>query len=802
MKKTIILLVVLFANVVFVFSQTAPLQIAPLQIEGLKAEVIVRRDHRSIPYIEAKDQSDLYFAQGYVTASDRMFQMDLMRRLARGQTAEIFGRAGLEEDKRWRKLGFTQICDESYKLLKPDVKNALDSYTRGVNAYIAALAVMPADKMPPEYRILQIKPREWLATDSLVIGKILSDALSNTWRQDLTQSLVNQLPRAKADMLSSKIMDQDVVLVGRDKIAPKMTLTEVTRERISENSSAPVSDEILAQADEILELRRTSLQRVGMYMEDQAASNNWVISGKLIADGKPMLANDPHLQPTAPGIWYMVHLTMTGAAGNRVSGVTLPGAPGVTLGHNEHIAWGATNLGPDVQDLFIENAETLKSATTRTEKISVRKNPLGPATDQQIEELSVLETKNGVVYFEDGDKKYSFKWTARDPKNMELGAFYYLNYAKDWKGFNAALKQYGGATQNFIYADMAGNIGWHNAGAIPIRRKGDGSVPYDAGTTDGDWTGMIPYEELPQLYNPASGFIVTANQRVVGNDHKYFSVLSRDAATPWRARRITNLILQLVNNGRKITMDNVRDIQMDVSNIALSEFVNEVIRLGGASPETLEAMKNWDSRMTYDATTSLIINEMRVVFAEKLAEANLVDKDGKRLGIPASLVRERVALTALETNDKNWLPKTYASYKDLLIDSEKQAELNLNALAGRLKKERKDLVWGDYFVANFMHPLAAAPLIGGQFTVRPPGVNGSGQTPNVGASVSMRFIASPGNWDATRHVIPLGQSGDVSSPHFRDQFESWRTGKTEVFQFSKEAVERSTSVVMTMTPKK
>ena len=817
MKKTTLLLLILSALSFSAFSQQT------LVMAGLQGTVTVRRDARSIPYIEAANEADLYFAQGYVTASDRLFQMDLMRRLARGETAEVFGRQGLEEDKRWRKLGFSGITAESYKLLKPELKNALDNYARGVNAYIATLT---EESLPVEYRILQFKPREWVPTDSLVIGKILSDSLSNTWRQDLMRVAIGQMEKNKAEVLLNQKTEYDVVLYGAD--VDKLLLKE--RENLKTfnpvvgparpgGPGAVSVNFLLDESERIENARRASLEKIGMYAENQAASNNWIINGKLTADGKPILANDPHLAPTAPGIWYLTHLTLTGATGSRVSGVTFPGAPGIVLGHNEYIAWGATNLGPDVQDLYIETFDPArpgmykaggewKNATVRSEAIKVRKNPLGPVSDQDTENLDVLETRNGVIYFEDSDKKYALKWTARDPKNVELGAFYYLNKAQNWNDFNKALKTYGGAVQNFIYADVKGNTGWHTAGPVPIRREGTGELPYDGAKGEGEWIGTIEYEDqtrhggMPYVYNPVADFLVTANQRVTGNTHPYASTLSRDAATPWRARRITEMITAMKKAKKKITMDDCRDMQMDVFNIPLMMFAELVHSVSGASPETLGVMASWNGRMNYDSKEALIINEMRVVFAEKLADANLVDKNGKRLNIPAYYVRERVILPALKKQDKDWLPQSYASYEDLLLDCEKQAKLNLNGLAGRLKKDPADLVWGNYFTANFQHPLAGAPLIGGQFTMRPPGVNGSGQTPNVGASVSMRHIASPGNWDATRHVIPLGQSGAPSSPNFKDQFESWRTGKPEIFWFSKEAVEKNSSVEMVMTPRK
>jgi penicillin amidase len=823
MKKTTLLFLILLTAAFSALAQQQTLAVA-----GLQEAVTVRRDARSIPYIEAKNEADLYFAQGYVTAADRLFQMDLLRRVARGETAEIFGRQGFEEDKRWRKLGFTGIVAESYQMLKPELKNAVDNYARGVNAYIATLT---PDKLPVEYQILQFKPREWLPTDSMVIGKILADGLSNTWRQDLVQAAIMQLAdRDKAELLLNQVTPYDVMIYGYDEdkthqrqrrpvkeVPPSPSFDRPKPQISSRPPGMAAINRLLEISEQVEDTRRASLEKIGFYAEDNAASNNWVISGKRTADGKAILANDPHLPPTAPGIWYLTHLSLpTG----RMSGVTFPGAPGIILGHNEYIAWGATNLGPDVQDLYEETFDPArpgmyktekgwKNSTIRKEEIKVRKNPLGPISDQNIEKLDVIETRHGVIYFEDGDKKYALRWTARDPKYTELGGFYYLNRAKDWKEFNDALKNYGGPAQNFVYADVKGNIGYHAAGPVPIRFEATGAVPYDGAKGEAEWIGTIPYDAegpmlngMPRRYTPDSGFLVTANQRVTGTRHEYFSELSRDAAMPWRARRISDMITAVLNSRRKITMDDCRDIQLDVFNIPLAMFAELVHDIDGASPETLGAMAAWNGRTTYDAKEPLIINEMRNVFSQKLADANLVDKDGKRLNISYGYVRERVIIPVLKGNKTKWLPNGFSSFKDLLLECEKQARLNLNALAARLKKDPAELVWGDYFTANFFHPLAGAPLIGGQFTVRPQGVNGSGQTPNVGASVSMRLIASPGNWDITRHVIPLGESGDPKSPYWKDQFESWRTGKAEIFWFSKEAVEKNAPVMMTLTPGK
>lgn len=746
--------------------------------QGLGSEVTVRRDARHIPYIEAANDADLYFAQGYVTASDRLWQMDLMRRLARGETAEIFGKASLEEDKRWRRYNFSKIADDNLQYLSPRLRAALSSYAAGVNAFIATLN---GETIPVEFRLLQYKPGEWRPSDTIVIGKILSDALSTTWRNDLLRASLKDLPAERLADLINQVTPYDVVLFGND--------TAKKQAAASGGLSVPVSASLLAIADEQEKIRRSSLERVGLYAEELAASNNWVISGKRTADGRPILANDPHLLPTAPGIWYLTHLS---SPSMRVSGVTFPGVPGIVLGHNENTAWGATNVGPDVQDLYRETFNDAgkyktpagwQDAVVRKETIKVRINPLKTDTEPVV--LEVLETRNGPIIAEEGGVKYSLKWTASDPKNNEFEAFVALNHAGDWSDFKDALRTYGGATQNFVYADIKGNIGWYAAGRIPVRRSGDGSLPYDGATADGDWTGYIPFNELPNLYNPSSGLIVTANQRITGTSYKY-PQMSRDAAPPWRARRIVDALTSKV----KITMDDVRDVQYDTVNIPLSNLAKAIVAANTASPETIRALRDWDGRMTADSQPALLANEIMGCVASRMATL--------APGVPSSVVRERVVDMAVRERLARWLPTGTKDYPDLFkgCDADRRADLTK-----RFGSDPSAWTWGRTWQSRFPHPLAVVPLIGAQFAIPTVPLNGSGQTPNVGSYVSMRHIASPGAWDTTRHGIPLGQSGDPRSPHFKDQFEAWRTGETQVFPFTQTAVSAATVKTMKLVPR-
>lgn len=775
MRKILFPLTLIFASASILVAQDGK----RITLSGLGSDVTVRRDHRGTPYIEAKNDADLYFAQGYVTASDRLWQMDLMRRLARGETAEIFGAAGLEQDKRWRRFGFAGIADASLKELSPRLRKALDDYARGVNAFIAALD----DKTTPiEFRILQYKPRDWTPSDTIVIGKILADALSTTWHNDILRAKLKQeLSPAKFADLNNQTTPYDLILFGSDTAPPAALRAGLPG----------VSSSIVASAESDAEIRRQGLSLIGIYAEDLAASNNWAISGRRTADGKPLLANDPHLAPAAPGIWYMTQLSTPTM---RVAGVTVPGSPGIILGHNEHIAWGATNVGPDAQDVYEETfnaAGEYKTPTgwampnVRRQAINVRTNLLTTGTTPTA--LEVIETRNGVIVLQENGKKYALKWTAREPANMEFEAFYGINRAKNWGEFKSALKTYGGATQNFIYADAKGHIGWYAAGRVPLRRKGQGAFPYDGATTDGDWVGYIPFGELPNLYDPPSGLIVTANQRIVGTDYKY-QQMARDIASPWRARRI----FELLNAKTRITMDDVRDVQLDALSLPLDMFAKAVVASGKVSPATLDALKSWDGRMTADSRGALLANEIRNCVANKIADDNPP--------VPAGIIRERIVERAIREKLDRWLPSQYSTDDQLYKACDDASRAALSD-PKRLGPDPVAWTWGRVFQSRFPHPLAGVPLIGMQFATPVIGLDGSGTSPNVGSGVSMRHIASPGNWDATRLVIPLGESGDPRSPHFKDQFEGWRTGAPMVFPFSKKSVAAAAKETLILAPK-
>ena len=610
----------------------------------------------------------------------------------------------------------------------------------------------------------------------------MADALSSTYRLDLVKQLLAAVDPAKRADLERVTTPYDVILFGTD-VGDKPRNEEgspaKSQSRKAGNSVTSLSS-ILSLVNSEMDLREASLRRVGLYAEGLAASNNWVISGKRTADGRPILANDPHLMPSAPGIWYISHLETPGM---RVAGVTFPGVPGIVLGHNEHIAWGATNVGPDVQDLYIETfndkgeyqtPDGWRAASIRKEEIRVRTSPL--KTDATAETVEVVETRHGPVIVDDGKQRMALRWTAFDVNNSDLGAFYYLNRARDWAEFRRALSGYGGAMQNFVYADVKGNIGWQTAGKVPMRRAGDGSLPYDGKTNTGDWTGFIPFGDLPHLYNPPEGFIVTANQRIVGTDYRY-PQLVRDFAAPWRARRLHNLLsLDTI-----ATVESVSAAQHDVYNIPLAMIAKEIVESGAAAETTLELLKKWDGRMTPESQAALLVNEIRMCGAAAMAKPVQ--------GVPAYMVRERIFNWAVAEKSARWLPAPFKSYAELLRGCETGV---LNALTERYGPDRTKWTWSQISGARFPHPLAIVPFIGGKFATPKTPLAGSGQTPNVGSFVSMRHIATPGNWDDTRLVLPLGQSGDPASAHYKDQFEVWSNGSSARLPFAPAAINKAT----------
>jgi penicillin amidase len=792
------ILIVLFICV----SAFVPLQEQPTtQIKGIKDTVTIRRDERGIPYIEARNDEDLYFGQGYATAADRLWQMDLFRRTARGELAEVMGAGpgnfALDQDKLHRTYGFIQAADAEYANLSPQSRRVLEAYARGVNAYASSLDVK---SRPPEFQILNYDFRPWTPQDSIVVVKLFFEALSDTWRVDLMRQNIASLPQEKQAALMPVVSPIDVLVVGNDvpaRATPARSTGAIARPLSTESQKALAHNAAVA---------KDALALVGLHADELAASNNWVISGKRTVSGKPLLANDPHLRPSAPSIWYMTHLS---APGIRIAGVTSAGLPGVIIGHNEHIAWGFTNVGPDVQDLYLEKFDPdnpkryqtpsgWQDAVIRREEIKVRKGLASPGHDVVTHEVTV--TRHGPIVFEGDGKRYALRWTAFDTKRMTGDLNYALNRAKNWNEFRVAVRSFVAPTQNIVYADVNGHIGYHASGIIPIRKSGDGSMPYDGSTDAGEWVDYIPIEKLPNLYDPPSGMIVTANQRIVGTDYPYH--LTHLWAQPYRARRIFDLLSETP----KHTADDFRRIIGDVYSIAGVLFAREVVKtlrpkLTATDDKLradLEAFEKWDGRINAESTVAPLMAQMRITFRSKILTAALgpdLVRGFQWSNFDTTLDR------IIKEQPRDWLPKELSSYADLWRASYNEAR---QTLTRNLGADESKWTWGEMAKARFAHPLSPAPLIGTQFTVPLFPQNGTGgligATVNVGAAVSMRLIADPGDWDKTQMGIALGESGLNKSPHWSDQLADWRAVTPREFPFTPAAVAKATKTTLVLAP--
>lgn len=578
-----------------------------IQVRGISGPVTIVRDRDGVAHITGATETDAAFGLGFAHAQERLWQMEVQRRIGHARLSEVFGEATVRTDTFLRTLGVARAARSALAKLDSETVAILEAYAAGVNAF---LATNPA--LPPEFLILGVQPEPWQPLDSLVWAKMMSWDLGGNWSDEVARALlIAKVGPEDADFL------MPTYTVDGPLILPEGVPT--TAPAPAGSTAAPIQP---ATAQAMLDLWETIHQTTGLG-DLLAGSNNWVIGGSRTASGKPLLVNDPHLANRIPSIWYLAHLQ-----GGRINaiGATFPGLPAIVIGHNERIAWGVTNTAPDVQDLYIEriDAQNYVEYNGRREPVTLINEVIQVKGAEPIT-LTVRVTRHGPIISDvqsDLPDTIAFRWTALDDEDSTIRAFLNINRARNWEEFVAALRDYKTPMQNFVYADVDGNIGYYAPGAVPIRRNGDGRTPVPGWTDEYEWIGYIPFEELPHIYNPPKDYVATANNRVVGDDYPY--LLGTSWAAPFRVQRI----IELIEQGNKLTVDDMRAMLGDVVSIQARELLPVFRNITPAGPRdaaALELLRSWDGAMRADSAAAAVYQgyyfaALEAVFADELRE--------------------------------------------------------------------------------------------------------------------------------------------------------------------------------------
>ena len=776
-----------------------------LQINGLQAPVTVTRDTHGVPTIEAGSLEDLFFAQGYVTAQDRLWEMDIMRRVAGGDLSEILGPETLKIDRENRILGLRAAARKSMQIANARDQKFFEAYARGVNSYIGT----HSDRLPVEFRILGYAPKPWLPEDSVLIANQMVKELNYHYFFDALarEKILAKLgPELTADLYVNRSWHD----------RPPTVMREDINEPDNSPSNSDEDDEDDSPDNSVTQHTTSS----EFFAEEAAVngSNDWVVSGAHTVTGKPLLSNDMHLGHQMPNLWYEAHLH-SGAL--DVAGVTLPGMPYVIVGHNQRIAWGFTNVGPTVTDVFIEtcNAQGAYQAPSgwlqpehRLEMIHIKGKP--------DESIDVKITRHGPIITElvPGEtRQLALRWTLYDGLHIP---FFDVNMAQNWDEFTKAFSQLDAPGQNVVYADIDGNIGYHTTGKVPIRAAGDGSLPVSGADNAHEWTSYIPFDKLPSIYNPPSGIIATANGRITPDKYPYS--VSMEWEAPWRTARIYHVL----ESGRQFSAADMLALQNDIESeatlFAAERLVYAVDHASKPSPRAKQAadlMRGWDGRMQASSAAPTIaensIRELRRLLLEpKLGTAppeHKTDADSELYR-----ERERQELTwktyswlqrsvwlenVLLHRPKRWLPEKYPNYDELLAAAVEAAVNDPQA-----PKDLASWRWGKFNAIEIQHPiLGRIPIL--KFWSGT-GINeqsGSGYavkavTPFHGPSE--RFTANLADLDQSTLNIVTGQGGNFLSPYYLDQWKAWYGGTTFTLPFSPKAVQAAKSHQLVLEPLK
>ena len=779
-------------------------------LPGLHQDVTVERDRWGVPRVRASSVEDLAEAQGYVMAQDRLWQMDLLRRVARGQLSEILGPKTLVIDKEFRTNGFARAAERDATLLDPESRKVMEAYARGVNHFIE----QHKNALPLEFSLLRYEPSPWQPSDTIAISGYMYRTLTNTWERELNRAKVAERagPDRAKDLFSEEAA-MDHFVVGDPKV-----IDDGSQRSAADSDDDDDDDDM--QPDTVLKARSGVLPNIATRESDpdvtsalaesvQAflseskneirqglGSNNWVVSGAHTATGKPLLANDTHLELSIPSIWYEIHLT---APGWNIKGFTLPGAPMIIIGHNDRIAWGFTNNGADVQDLYVETFNPaspdeyrVKAAWTKAQVFDETIHVKGQAD----EHLKVTVTRHGPIVHREEDKAYALRWTATEPSGL-ANSYTWLGKARNWREFRENMRRVWGPAQNGVYADVDGNIGYVMAARVPIRKKGHGEVPVPGDTDDHEWSGYIPFDRLPQALNPESGLIVTANARVVGPNYKPY--LTDRWEEPYRTARIYDLL----HDRHDLRPEDMLKVQTDTYSYPHVFLADELLAAARTvkpkdprAQKLIDGLKDWNGIADADSPEVSFLHTVRRAAIDLLLEPFL--------GKDTSLYQWRTTTflqKILTDRPAKWLPAADKNYDELLSTA---ADIAVTKLAEQSKSEHvEDWAWKRFNSLDMFHPLGSDGLLKRSLSITDKPQAGTVYSVRAAAKThgpAMRFVANPKNWDQSIMLITAGESGQPGSSHYSDQFSYWYEGKPIFAPFSDAAEAQTRKHTLTLKP--
>jgi len=769
-----------------------------ISVPGISGPVSVIRDGHGVPTIEAATLDNLLIAQGYVTAQDRLFQMDLMRRAAAGELSEIVGNIAVKHDRQQRILGLRAQAEKGLQTASAEDREQFGAYARGVNAFIDT----HRNRLPLEFRLLHYAPRPWTTQDSLVIAHQMIETLNTFPRAALVREkvLAKLGPELTADLyVNSSWRDHPPT-------APAPALDVAPPE--TQNAPAGAVSSLFQEAAPPA-LLQPFLQP---FFQDgdpvPLGSNNWVVSGAHTVSGKPLLSNDMHLGHQMPNLWYEAHLR---SGDFDVAGVTLPGYPFVIVGHNRRLAWGFTNIGPTVTDAYIESfnpsgqyltPDGWKDPEVRREVIHVK--GAGDVT------VDVQLTRHGPIVSDlvPGEtRKIALRWTLYDGVR---NPFFQIDSAQNWEQFRRGFSEFDAPGQNVVYADVDGNIGYQATGKVPIRASGDGSLPVDGSNNAHEWKGYIPFEKLPSVFNPPSGFIGTANARITTDKYPYS--ISVEWEAPWR----TDRIYRVLGSGRKFAASDMlaleTDIHSELDHFVADKLVYAVAHAKNPSAQAKQAadiLRQWSGQMSADSAAPTIASRARVELKRMLLEPRLgaAPPDSAQQAEDASTLSWKSYRWMMETvwlenvlshQDARWLPSNYSNYDDLLAAA-------VEEVVKRAPPDLNSWKWGPENSVTIQNPvLGRIPFIRRWTGPGEVPQSGSGYTVKAAGrdyGPSERFTADLSNLDASTLNVVTGESGNFLSPNYMDQWKAWYTGYTFVLPFSKTAVENAAAHRLMLEPR-